>query len=120
MITKENRPTDWTAKDTLCAVIGSAGHDMNVPDAFRLATNACRPLYLNTILPRGWYPGISRDHAKAAIAKAGKMLADGGMDRAEYDFICEKLRRVLWRSLPGRKMEAADLPEFTDAEVRSE
>lgn len=101
MITKANRPADWTERDTLAAVLASAGRDLGMADPFRFATEACRPLYSrHPSVGRDWYPGISRDHAKAAIATAGKTLADDGMSRAEYDFVCDKLRRVLVRALP--------------------
>ncbi len=98
------RPEGWTRRDLLCGVLAVTAAELHMPTPLDVATDACAPLFADVLPGRNWFPVIAPAHARAAIAYAGRALKHGHITQPEYDFVCEKARRVIVRGLPTQQI----------------
>lgn len=97
---RPDRPKGWTNRDVLCGVLAAAARELNLPASLDVAAKACEPLWTGQRINDDWFPDISPEHAREAVAYARQALAADAITKGEFDFICAKTRRVLVRNQP--------------------
>lgn len=117
-----SRPEGFTRHEALRAALASTAVQLKIPAGLAMIVRVCAPLFATTAPPHNWFPDITPEHARATIKYARRMLDGKAITAAEYDFICDKARRVLFRPLPdcqtelpdaeGKKRFAASLESF--------
>lgn len=92
------RPPNLSRRDLLVGVLAGAAVAAGIHPALDIAAKACEPLFEDYVPDmKRWFPVISKEHARAAIAYAGRAFKYGALEPDEYDWIVEKARMVIIR-----------------------
>jgi len=90
------RPKDVSKRDLLVGVLACTAVELKMHPALDIAAKACEPLFADYPPDANrWYPVITLEHARAAIAYAGRAFKFGAFTQEEYDFVCDKARKAI-------------------------